>query len=123
MDTKNVIAAISLSAAVIILYSLFFAPPPANQKQMQSDKNINSKTIINDNDTDAPSLDQSEEVSKISRNEAMAQEERIILAIYAGLKKFLPELVVGKRLDGDQQSQRYKLCNRRFSKWRSPLSL
>ena len=78
MDTKNVIAAISLSAAVIILYSLFFAPPPANQKQMQSDKNINSKTIINDNDTDAPSLDQSEEVSKISRSEAMAQEERII---------------------------------------------
>ena len=33
----------------------------------------------------------------------VAQEERIILAIYAGLKKFLPELVVGKRLDGDQQ--------------------
>ena len=28
MDTKNVIAAISLSAAVIILYSLFFAPAP-----------------------------------------------------------------------------------------------
>ena len=26
MDTKNVIAAISLSAAVIILYGLFFAP-------------------------------------------------------------------------------------------------
>ena len=28
MDTKNVIAAISLSAAVIILYSLFFVEPP-----------------------------------------------------------------------------------------------
>ena len=28
MDTKNVIAAISLSAMVIILYSLFFAPEP-----------------------------------------------------------------------------------------------
>ena len=28
MDTRNVIAAISLSAAVIILYSLFFAPDP-----------------------------------------------------------------------------------------------
>ena len=26
MDTKNVVAAISLSAAVIILYALFFAP-------------------------------------------------------------------------------------------------
>ena len=33
MDTKNVIAAISLSAAVIILYGLFFAPAPdPNQK-------------------------------------------------------------------------------------------
>ena len=28
MDSKNVIAAISLSAAVIILYGLFFAPEP-----------------------------------------------------------------------------------------------
>ena len=28
MDSKNVIAAISLSAAVIILYSLFFQPDP-----------------------------------------------------------------------------------------------
>ena len=32
MDTKNVIAAISLSAAVIILYSLFFAPPPVTKE-------------------------------------------------------------------------------------------
>jgi len=35
MDTKNVIAAISLSAAVIILYSLFFAPPPQELKQIK----------------------------------------------------------------------------------------
>ena len=33
MDTKNVIAAISLSAAVIILYSLFFAPSPEEMKE------------------------------------------------------------------------------------------
>ena len=32
MDTKNVIAAISLSAGVIILYGLFFAPPPPDPK-------------------------------------------------------------------------------------------
>ena len=38
MDTKNVIAAISLSAAVIILYSLFFAPPPPDPKQIQAEK-------------------------------------------------------------------------------------
>ncbi len=34
MDTKNVVAAISLSAAVIILYSLFFAPPPITKEQL-----------------------------------------------------------------------------------------
>ena len=50
MDTKNVIAAISLSAAVIILYSLFFAPPPVTKEQL-AEKN---KTEQN---TDAPSLD------------------------------------------------------------------
>ena len=33
MDSKNVIAAISLSAAVIILYSLFFAPTQEELKQ------------------------------------------------------------------------------------------
>ena len=39
MDTKNVIAAISLSAAVIILYSLFWAPSPQDLKQVQEEKN------------------------------------------------------------------------------------
>ena len=34
MDTRNVIAAISLSAAVIILYSLYFAPPPITKDQL-----------------------------------------------------------------------------------------
>ena len=40
MDTKNVIAAISLSAAVIILYSLFFAPAVVDQKGISNEKNI-----------------------------------------------------------------------------------
>jgi len=72
MDTKNIIAAISLSAAVIILYSLFFAPTPQERKQIQSEKNNTSET------TDAPSLEQSEQVSKISRTEAINEENRII---------------------------------------------
>ena len=38
MDTKNVIAAISLSAAVIILYSLFFAPAVVDQKDISNEK-------------------------------------------------------------------------------------
>ena len=42
MDSKNVIAAISLSAAVIILYSLFFAPTP---KEIKKANNENIKYI------------------------------------------------------------------------------
>ena len=70
MDTRNVIAAISLSAAVIILYSLYFAPPPITKENL-AEKN---KTEQNN---DAPSLDQKEKVTEISREEALAQSERI----------------------------------------------
>ena len=71
MDTKNIIAAISLSAAVIILYSLFFAPPPIDRKQIQSEKNISKES------TDAPSIEQNEPISKISRTEAINKENRL----------------------------------------------
>ena len=74
MDTKNVIAAISLSAAVIILYSLFFAPPVIDQKDIQNDKKITSEN----SSTDAPSLGQEEETIKISRNEALKENERVL---------------------------------------------
>ena len=70
MDTKNVVAAISLSAAVIILYSLFFAPPPITKEQI-AEKN---KTEQN---SDAPSLDQKETITEITREEALAQSKRI----------------------------------------------
>ena len=57
MDSKNVIAAISLSAAVIILYSLFFGPSPEEikQNQIQQEK-IQQEQIQKSSDT--PSLDQ-----------------------------------------------------------------
>ena len=74
MDTKNVIAAISLSAAVIILYSLFFAPAVVEQKDVQNDKNI----VSENSSTDAPSLVQDEETIKISRNEALKENDRIL---------------------------------------------
>ena len=74
MDSKNVIAAISLSAAVIILYSLFWAPPPPDPKLLQTEKN---KVIQNDS-TEAPSLDQNNEVVKISREEALEESKRIL---------------------------------------------
>ena len=71
MDTRNVIAAISLSAAVIILYALFFAPDPKEVKQ-----NLAERNKIEQN-TDAPSLDQKKNLKEISREEALTQSKRI----------------------------------------------
>ena len=71
MDSKNVIAAISLSAAVIILYSLFFAPSPQDLKQNKEEKNH----IIES--TEAPSLEVEEKVLEISRSEAKSKNQRI----------------------------------------------
>ena len=70
MDTKNVIAAISLSAAVIVLYALFFVPEPTQTKK------ISEKDKIEQN-SDTPSLEQKETFVKISRIEAISQIERV----------------------------------------------
>ena len=56
MDSKNVIAAIALSSAVIVLYSLFFIP---------------------EQNSDTPSLEQKETLVTISRDEALNQSERV----------------------------------------------
>ncbi|MDC0167081.1 membrane protein insertase YidC [Candidatus Pelagibacter sp.] len=70
METRNIIAAISLSAAVIILYTLFFAPPPVTQENLiEKDKT--------EQNSDAPSLDQKENVTEISREQALSESERI----------------------------------------------
>ena len=71
MDTRNVIAAISLSAAVIILYSLFFQPDPAIIKQNLAEQN----KIENNEDT--PSLDKNENFAKLSRTDALKENDRI----------------------------------------------
>ncbi len=70
MDTKNIVAAISLSAAVIVLYSLFFAPPPITKENMAEENKV-------EQNSDTPSLDQKENVAEISREEALNQSERI----------------------------------------------
>ncbi len=70
METRNIIAAISLSAAVILLYTLFFAPPPVNQDSI-AEKNKTEQS------SDAPSLDQKENIIEISREQALSESERI----------------------------------------------
>ena len=71
METKNVIAAIALSTAVIVLYSLFFIPekPGSNQNLTKKEK------IERNNDT--PSLEQKDTEIKISRDEALKLSERV----------------------------------------------
>ena len=71
MDSKNVIAAIALSSAVIVLYSLFFIPEQNPKKQ-----NLVEKNKIEQN-TDTPSLEQKETLVNISRDEALNQSERV----------------------------------------------
>ena len=71
MDTRNVIAAISLSAAVIILYSLFFQPDPEIVK-----KNLAEQKKIESN-TDTPSLDKNENFTKLLREDALKENERV----------------------------------------------
>ena len=71
MDSKNVIAAISLSAAVIILYSLFFQPDPETINQ-----NLTENKKI-ENSTDTPSLEKNENFTKLSRKDALKENNRI----------------------------------------------
>ena len=71
MDSKNVIAAIALSSAVIVLYSLFFLPEKSTTNQ-----NLDEKKKIEQN-TDTPSLDQKEILVKVSREDALKENDRI----------------------------------------------
>ena len=71
MDSKNVIAAIALSSAVIVLWSLFFIP-----EQQTINQDLVEEEKIEKN-TDTPSLDQKEKVVSLSRDDALIQNERI----------------------------------------------
>ena len=71
MDSKNVMAAIALSSAVIVLYSLFFVP-----EQNPINQNLDEKKKVEQN-TDTPTIDQKEKIIKISRDEALKKDKRI----------------------------------------------
>ena len=78
MDSKNVIAAISLSAAVIILYGLFFAPEPQLINQAQQEKN----NIVEN--SEAPKLIDTQEINT-THNRALVFCLLIALPSAAGL--------------------------------------
>ena len=60
MEIKNLIAAVTLSLAIIILYSLFFQPSPEEMKKLKTEKE--KKELIKN--SDAPSLDETKISSK-----------------------------------------------------------
>ena len=71
MDSKNVIAAIALSSAVIVLYSLFFVP-----EKQTSNQNLNEKNKLEQN-TDTPILEEKETIVQISREDALKENKRV----------------------------------------------
>ena len=76
MDNKNILFAISLSAAVIILWTLVFIPPPEEIKQNK----INQEQVKQEQaqkSSDTPSLDQNENSTKLTRKEALTENERV----------------------------------------------
>ena len=76
MDNKNILFAISLSAAVIILWTLVFVPPPEEIKQNK----INQEQVKQEQaqkSSDTPSLDQNENFTKLTRKEALTENERV----------------------------------------------
>ena len=70
METKNVIAAITLSSAIIILWSLFMIPEQPTQKNLIENNKI-------EQNTETPNLEQQETSVAISRDEALKKSERI----------------------------------------------
>ena len=73
MDSnKNIIAAISLSAAIIVLWALFFSPSPEDREK------IKQKRIDSIKSLDAPEIENSETNNLLSRKEALNKDKRII---------------------------------------------
>ncbi len=73
MDSnKNIIAAISLSAAIIVLWALFFSPSPEDREK------IKQKRIDSVKSLDAPEIENSENNNLLSRKEALNKDKRII---------------------------------------------
>ena len=71
MDTKNIIAAISLSIAIIVLWSLFFQPVPDDSRGLEESE----KKLLNS--SDMPTIDNEKKDEILSRNDALQLSERI----------------------------------------------
>ena len=73
MDSnKNIIAAISLSVAIIVLWSLFFSPSQEDRER------IKQKRIDSVKNLDTPSIENTETKKLLSRKDALKKDKRIL---------------------------------------------
>ncbi len=70
MDSKNVIAAVSLSAAVLVLWALFFAPPPKQKNIVEENSRISQNK-------DVPKINTKIKQKVLTREEDLSKSERI----------------------------------------------
>ena len=73
MELKNIIAAVTLSIAIIVLYSLFFQPTPEEIAKLKTEREKGE--LIKNSDT--PSLDENTSIKKLSRKDALNENKRI----------------------------------------------
>ena len=74
MEGKNLILAISLSAFVLIMWSIFFAPPPPT---IDKEQNKIEKTQKKDDEISSPSIDTKKETTVLTRAKSLKSSKRI----------------------------------------------
>jgi len=70
MDNKNIIAAISLSMAVLIIWSFVFEPPKPNNITNNKENNTNEEIIT-------PNINEDLKANLVSREESLKSSKRI----------------------------------------------
>ena len=70
-NQKNIIAAIALSSAILVLWALFFSPNQPTKEQLLAEK----EKVEN---TETPKIEKTEIVKKISREDSIKSSDRII---------------------------------------------
>ena len=75
MEGRNLILAITLSALVILVWSIFFAPPPSTIEKVEN----RIEESQNNSDVSSPSIDTTKKIKTISRVESLKTTKRILL--------------------------------------------
>ena len=105
-ELKNIIAAVALSIAIIVLYTLFFAPSPEEIKQNRIKQEQVQK------DSDMPSVDQNENFFQAAKRELKEEtgikSVELIKEIDEWLEYDLPEDLINKLWNGKYRGQKQK---------------